>query len=79
MIEPEDDGCDDADCRHEGIHKAIISCMDTPPDRDFGVQVFDQVTLFVGRLVVAISRLAFGEMQGVVQRAFSAARNRSLS
>ncbi len=68
------------------MRTAIMACVDAPPVLEFGEQVFDQVTLFVGRLVVTILhfalctlRLAFGRIQGMVPRAVSAARNQSLS
>src|SRR3546814_19427219 len=31
LIEPEDDGCSDADGRHEGVGKAIVSGVDAAP------------------------------------------------
>ena len=31
MIDPEDDGCGDADCGHEGVGASVIAGVDAPP------------------------------------------------
>ena len=58
MIEPEDDGCCDADGGHEGVGAAVIAGVDASPILDFGEQVLDQVALFVDCLVVVILHLS---------------------
>ncbi len=60
MIEPEDDGCCDADGGHEGVGAAVIAGVDASPILDFGEQVLDQVALFVDCLVVVILHLSVG-------------------
>ena len=47
MIEPEDDGCSDADGRHEGVGAAIIAGMDAPPVFDFAEHILDAVALAI--------------------------------
>ena len=47
MIEPEDDGCCDADCGHEGVGAAVIAGMDAPPVLEPAEHVLDPVPLAI--------------------------------
>jgi hypothetical protein len=31
LIDPEDDGCGDADCGHEGVGASVVAGVDTSP------------------------------------------------
>ena len=52
MIEPEDDGCGDADCGHEGVGAAIVAGVDAAPVLDFAEHILDAMTLAIEGAVV---------------------------
>ncbi len=52
LIDPEDHGCSDADCREEGVGASVVSGGDASPVLELGEQVFDSVALAVDILVV---------------------------
>jgi hypothetical protein len=47
LIDPEDDGCSDSDCGHEGMGAPIITCVDAPPVFEPAKHYLDFVTLAV--------------------------------
>ena len=52
MIDPEDDGCGDADCGHEGVGAPVLTGVDAPPVFDPTEHDFDFVALSVEHGVV---------------------------
>lgn len=52
MIEPEDDGCGDADRGHECLGATVVAGMDTAPVLELPEHVFDPVALAVEPCVV---------------------------
>lgn len=59
------------------MRTAIIAGVDAPPSLNVGEQVFDQMTLCGGRLVVAILHFAVGHERDAGSD--PTARNQSLS
>ena len=45
MIDPEDDGCGDADCTEKGVGAAVVAHLDAPPVLELGEHVLDLVAL----------------------------------
>lgn len=60
MIEPEDDGCGDADGGHEGMCASVVAGMDAAPVLEFAEHVLDPVALAVEHGVVGDLDLAIG-------------------
>jgi hypothetical protein len=58
LIEPEEDGCGDDDCGHEGVCGSVITCGDPAPILEFGEHVFDPVALPVERAIIGVLQLA---------------------
>jgi hypothetical protein len=52
LIDPEDDGCSDADGGHEGVRAAVIASVDTPPVFEPAEHDLDFVALAVENCVV---------------------------
>ena len=52
MIDPEDDGCGDADCGHEGVCASVIAGVDAPPVFQSSEHDFDFMALSVENGVV---------------------------
>ena len=81
MIEPEDDGCGDADGGHEGVGASVVAGCDASPVLELGEQVLDLVALSIEGLVVVEGglRLRLDGMQGSMPLASSSSRNHVLS
>ena len=45
MRQPEDDGCGDADGRHEGVGAAVVAGVNAAPVLEFAEHILDFVTL----------------------------------
>ena len=52
MIDPEGDGCGDADGREEGVSASVVAGVDAPPVLELPEQVLDLVALTVEFSVV---------------------------
>jgi hypothetical protein len=52
LIDPEDDGCSDADSGHEGVRASVVSGVDAPPVFDFPEHIFDFMALSIEDAVV---------------------------
>lgn len=52
LIDPEDDGCGDTDCREEGVSASVVSGCDAPPVLELGEQVLGPMALPIDVLVV---------------------------
>ena len=60
MIDPEDDGCCDADGREEGVGAAVVTGVDAPPVLQLAEHVLDLVALAVQHAVVRDVYFAVG-------------------
>ena len=60
MIEPEDDGCSDADSGHECVCASVIASVDASPVLEFSEHVFDLVPLAIELLVMRDMDFAIG-------------------
>ena len=60
MIEPEDDGCGDADSGHECVGASVVAGVDTAPVLEFSEHVFELVLLAVEHDIVRNMDLAIG-------------------
>lgn len=56
LIDPEDDGCGDADCGEEGVGTSVVAGMDSSPVFEFAEHVFDLVPLAVEQFVMGDRR-----------------------
>tara|TARA_R100001224_G_scaffold51645_3_gene29995 strand:+ start:1090 stop:1275 length:186 start_codon:yes stop_codon:yes gene_type:complete len=52
LIEPEDDGCGDADGGDEGVGGSVVSGVDAAPVLEFAEHVLDPVALAVEHRIV---------------------------
>ena len=52
MIDPEDDGCGDADGRHEGVGTSVIAGVDAPPVFQASEHDFDFMALSIEKGVM---------------------------
>ncbi len=60
MWRPEDDGCGDADSRHEGVGAAVIAGMDAALVLELAEHILDLVTLPIKDRVVRDGHFAVG-------------------
>lgn len=60
MRQPEDDGCGDADGRHEGVGASVVTGVDAPPVLEFAEHILDLVSLAIEGGVVRDGRLSVG-------------------
>ncbi len=60
MIEPEDDGCGDADGGHEGVGASVVTGVDAAPVLEFTEHVFDPVALAIECAIVRDLHLSIG-------------------
>ncbi len=60
MRQPEDDGCGDADSRHEGVGAAVIAGMDAAPVLELAEHILDLMTLPIKDPVVRDGHFAVG-------------------
>ena len=60
MIEPEDDGCGDADGGHEGVGVAVVSRMDAASVFEFSEHVLDLVAFAIEGPIVRDMQLSIG-------------------
>src|SRR3954465_14256166 len=77
----QDDGCCDADGRHEGMCASIVTGVDAPPVLEPAERIFDLVP-FAREKAVMFDRLCAVELRwdaGRVTRTASAWRNQSAS
>ncbi len=54
LIDPEDDGCGNADCRQEGMGASVVSGGDAPPVLEVSEQVINFVALPAEPFVVSL-------------------------
>ena len=60
MIDPEDDGCGDADGGHEGVGASVVASVYATPVLDFAEHILDAVSLTIKRAIMRDWDFAIG-------------------